>query len=797
MKLVRDVLEFSGYEVIEATTGEDGVRLAETERPHLILMDLQLPGIDGAEALRQIRVGPRRPGCPGRGGHRLRDGRGQDPGVRLGVRRLPREAHRRAPLPAAGTRLPGSGRPTMTAADEKTRVLVVDDQPANVRLLEATLTPRGYDVRGAESGEEALAALAEGGTDLVLLDIVMPGIDGYEVCRRIRADPTMAFLPVVMVTASGDEQKIKALEAGADDFLTKPIDRSELLARVASLARIKRYQDTVTRQAGELAAWNRELEDRVQEQVGQLERMAKLRRFLSPQLAELIVDSGDESFLDSHRREIVVVFCDLRGFTPFAEASEPEEVMGVLADYHEALGDLIFRFEGTLERFAGDGLMVFFNDPVRCEDGPLRAIRMSVAMRDPGPGPRRDVEPAGPRPGARHRHRAGLRDPRQDRLRGQVRLRGHRQRHQPRVAVVLRRGAVADPHDRARLHDRRAGRGRRGHRRAPAPRLQPIGPSVRRQGPRHLPGGVMTGPLIDKESNVLSTLSEEDRYQRFDSLQSRMDDVWEAMRLNYDDESVVVVPSITLDRAVAGSGTMTQAYGGAVPVHADAAPPAPPAHDLRDLAADRTRDRGVLPRPPPRRHPEPRQGPPLARVGQRRLAPLAQREAARPSAGARPDRRTDPQPRQVAPRPLQHHRARTRRGAEPGHPDVRRRIPGWPTSGSKTGCRRLFGELGVPYPLGAEDLHGLDDIADAIVRDARRASVHAQCDRQAQRGCLGRGQCRRTPRGPPATGGARRAGRGAAPARGDGAGVREDAVRRLRREVRGGGRHRRGADRGR
>ena len=109
--------------------------------------------------------------------------------------------------------------------------------------------------------------------------------------------------------------------------------------------------------------------------------MRRLRRFLSPQLAELIVDSGDESFLDSHRREIVVVFCDLRGFTPFAEASEPEEVMGVLKDYHEQLGDLIFRFEGTLERFTGDGLMVFFNDPVRCDDGPLRAIRMSVAMR--------------------------------------------------------------------------------------------------------------------------------------------------------------------------------------------------------------------------------------------------------------------------------------------------------------------------------------------------------------------------------------------------------------------------------
>jgi class 3 adenylate cyclase len=260
-------------------------------------------------------------------------------------------------------------------------VLVVDDQPANIRLLDAILTPRGYLVHQATSGEEALEVIAATAVDLVLLDILMPGIDGYEVCRRIREQEHTAYLPVVMVTASGDEQKVKALEVGADDFIAKPINTSELLARVASLTRIKHYQDTITRQATELAAWNQELESRVTAQVEQLDRMSRLRRFLSPQLAELIVDSGDESFLESHRREIVVVFCDLRGFTSFAESSEPEEVIGVLRDYHEALGDLIFRFEGTLERFAGDGLMVFFNDPVRCDDGPLRAIRMAVAMR--------------------------------------------------------------------------------------------------------------------------------------------------------------------------------------------------------------------------------------------------------------------------------------------------------------------------------------------------------------------------------------------------------------------------------
>jgi class 3 adenylate cyclase/CheY-like chemotaxis protein len=266
-------------------------------------------------------------------------------------------------------------------ASSATRILVVDDQPANVRLLDAILSPRGYDVCTASSGPEALAVLDKEHVDVVLLDVVMPGMDGYEVCRAIRERPETAYLPVVMVTASGEEQKVMALESGADDFLTKPVDKNALLARVASLARVKRYQDTIKRQSDELAAWNQELTARVDEQVSQIERMSRLRRFLSPQLAELIVDSGDESFLESHRREIVVVFCDLRGFTPFAEASDPEEVMGVLSELHAALGDLIFRFEGTLERFAGDGLMVFFNDPVRCDDGPDRAIRMGVAMR--------------------------------------------------------------------------------------------------------------------------------------------------------------------------------------------------------------------------------------------------------------------------------------------------------------------------------------------------------------------------------------------------------------------------------
>jgi adenylate cyclase len=268
----------------------------------------------------------------------------------------------------------------MTMPEHET-VLVVDDLPQNVRLLEAILAPRGYRVASANSGSEALEHVAAEPIDLVLLDILMPEMDGYAVCRALRAEPATRFLPVVMITASGEQEKLAAIEAGADDFIAKPFDQAELLARVRSLLRIKHYHDTIETQAAELAAWNRELEQRVSDQVDALERMGRLRRFLSPQLAELVVSSGDDSFLESHRREITVVFCDLRGFTSFAETVEPEDLMAVLGEYHAALGDLVHRFDGTLERFTGDGLMVIFNDPLDCPDAPERAVRMALAMR--------------------------------------------------------------------------------------------------------------------------------------------------------------------------------------------------------------------------------------------------------------------------------------------------------------------------------------------------------------------------------------------------------------------------------
>ncbi len=254
------------------------------------------------------------------------------------------------------------------------RILVVDDNPANVEILQMRLAAQGYEIKTAIDGEAALTAVREHQPDLILLDVMMPKLDGIEVCRRLRADPALPFVPIILVTAKADSKDVVAgLEAGGDEYLTKPVDQAALVSRVKSMLRIKALHDTVQ-------DWGRTLEQRVTEQVAQLERFGRLKRFFSPQLAELILAGGAEDPLKSHRRDVVVVFLDLRGFTAFAETSEPEEIMGVLREYHAEMGQIILAYEGTLERFAGDGMMVFFNDPVPVPDAAQRAVRMSVAM---------------------------------------------------------------------------------------------------------------------------------------------------------------------------------------------------------------------------------------------------------------------------------------------------------------------------------------------------------------------------------------------------------------------------------
>jgi len=266
---------------------------------------------------------------------------------------------------------------------EQARILVVDDIPQNVKLLADLLGVKGYAVATAVNGEDALAKVAAERPDLVLLDVMMPGMSGYDVCRRLRADPATALLPVVLCTSLDPQQeRINGIAAGADDFLGKPINQPELFARVQSLLRIKRLHDETQRQAAQLADWSATLERRVAEQVQENERLSRLKRFFSPKLAEMIIDGTGEDPLKSRRREIVVVYCDLRGFTAFAETTEPEELMRTLGSFHAAMGNLVLAHEATLERFTGDGMMVFLGDPVPIDNAAEKAIVLALAMRE-------------------------------------------------------------------------------------------------------------------------------------------------------------------------------------------------------------------------------------------------------------------------------------------------------------------------------------------------------------------------------------------------------------------------------
>jgi len=263
------------------------------------------------------------------------------------------------------------------------RILIVDDNPTNRDLLTTRLSTHGYDLIEAADGEEAIEAVRAKSPDLILLDVVMPKLDGIEATKQLKSDASLPFIPIVLVTSKTDSNDVVAgLEAGADEYLTKPVDQTALLARVKSMLRVKEMHDKIAAQAADLATWNKTLEQRVSDQLSQIERVSRLKRFLAPQIAELIVAGDNEHVLRSHRRDISVVFGDLRGFAGFAESAEPEEVIALLDEYHTNLGPLVHKYEGTLERFLGDGFLVLFNDPLPCADPAVRAVKMALEMRD-------------------------------------------------------------------------------------------------------------------------------------------------------------------------------------------------------------------------------------------------------------------------------------------------------------------------------------------------------------------------------------------------------------------------------
>ena len=381
-RLVHDVLEYAGLRVISAATATDGIAMARTHAPDLVLMDVGLPDLDGTAALHKLRSHTETKTTPvvavtayAMQGDRQRlleqgfDGYIAKP---IDVKTFAEEISSYL-TPAERTQEEEAAGPL---------VLVADDTPVNARLLEAMLVPNGYRVVFAGSGMAALDAVRTHRPHIVLLDVQMPDLDGYEVCRRIRSDTATATLPVVMVTASVGAERLQALESGADDFVTKPFNQAELLARIRSLVRLKGYQDRIEAQAAELARLNRTLRDRVDEQVEEMERLGRLRRFVSAHVADAIMSAGPEETLAFHRSEIAVLFCDLRGFTAFTGTTEPEESATVMAEYHEIVGRLAREFDATVDHFAGDGIMLFFNDPVPYPEPAATAVRMGVAIRD-------------------------------------------------------------------------------------------------------------------------------------------------------------------------------------------------------------------------------------------------------------------------------------------------------------------------------------------------------------------------------------------------------------------------------
>ena len=243
-------------------------------------------------------------------------------------------------------------------------ILVVDDQPKNIELLEAYLVPQDYEIIKAVNGEEALDKLSGNQIDLILLDIMMPGMNGYEVCKKVKNDSGNASLPIIMLTALDNmEAKIEGLEAGADDFLNKPFQKIELVARINNLLKIKFLHDEV--------------------EVRNHLISGMLHRYVNGGVIEQILANPDKySELGGDKKKVAAFFCDIRGFTPLSENMNADELIHLLNSIYKELTGIVFKNKGTFDKYMGDCIMAFWGAPADIEDETLWAIRAALEMQE-------------------------------------------------------------------------------------------------------------------------------------------------------------------------------------------------------------------------------------------------------------------------------------------------------------------------------------------------------------------------------------------------------------------------------
>lgn len=267
--------------------------------------------------------------------------------------------------------------------DEKEKlILAVDDSEDNLLIIQSFLAHEGYKVITASNGKEGLETARRERPDIILTDLNMPVMDGFELTKALKASEDTANTPVIMVTAQKEtDSLVKGIEIGADEYIIKPFQLTHLKVRVRSMLRISEAQQRLKKANLELQDWNRLLEERVEQKTREVEKNNFLKKFFSPQLIKSFATNQPEEIMKSHRRNITVVFLDLRGFTSFVNQNEPEEVMAVLNEYHQTIGPVIFEHEATLERFTGDGIMVFLGDPIPIDDHAAQAVKMSLKFR--------------------------------------------------------------------------------------------------------------------------------------------------------------------------------------------------------------------------------------------------------------------------------------------------------------------------------------------------------------------------------------------------------------------------------